>query len=67
MDVVGHEAIGQDFNPEFLAVFLEPRQIRCTIFVREKDVFAAVSALRDVVGNTSKYGSGEPGHGRRLT
>jgi hypothetical protein len=58
MNMIGHEAIGEYFNTEFLAVFLEPRQIRLTIFIREKDVFAPVTTLGDVVGHAGKYGPG---------
>ena len=50
MDMIGHEAIGGYFNTEFLAVFLEPGQIRVTILVCEKDVFAPVATLGNVVG-----------------
>jgi hypothetical protein len=48
--MIGHEAIGEYFNTEFLAVFLEPGQIRVTILVCEKDVFAPVATLGNVVG-----------------
>jgi hypothetical protein len=58
MDMVGHEATGEYFNTEFLAVFLEPRQIRLTIHIREKDVFPPVATLGDVVRHTGKYGPG---------
>lgn len=55
MDVIGHQAIGEYFNTEFLAVFLEPGQLRLTILICEKDVFSPIATLGDVVGNTGKY------------
>jgi len=58
MDMIGHEAIGEYFNTEFLAVFLEPGQIRLTILICEKDVFAPVPTLGNVVRHASKYGPG---------
>jgi hypothetical protein len=58
MNVVSHQAIGEYFNLEFLAIFMEPGQIRLTVFVHEENIFASVTALRDVVWHTGKYGSG---------
>ena len=58
VDMVGHKAIGEYFNLKFLAIFMEPSEIRLTIVVRKENVFASITALRDVVWNTSKYRSG---------
>lgn len=58
VNMVGHEAIGEYFNLKFLAIFMEPSEIRLTIFVRKENIFASITALRDVVWNTSKYRSG---------
>lgn len=58
MDMIGRAAISEYFNAEFLAVFLEPGQIRLTILFREKDVFAPVPTLGDVVWHTGKYRPG---------
>jgi hypothetical protein len=56
--MIGHEAISEYFNAEFLAVFPEPGQIRLSILFREKDVFAPVPTLGDVVRYTGKYRPG---------
>ena len=58
VNVVSHQAIGEYFNPEFLAIRLEPGQIRLAVIIHKENVFASVTALRDVVWNTGKYCSG---------
>ena len=62
MDVVGHEAIGKDFNIMPIAILSQPSQVRFTVFVREEDVFPPISTLGNVVRDTCEYGSGSSGH-----
>lgn len=62
VNMVGHEAIGEYFNLEFLAIFMEPAQIRLTVFIHEENIFSPVAALCNVVWNTGKYGSGKSRH-----
>lgn len=58
MNVVAHEAIGQYFNLELLAVLPQPGQICLPVFRSKKNVFTPIATLRDVVGDTGKNCSG---------
>ena len=58
VNVISHQTISEYFNLEFLAILLEPGQIRLTVFVRKENVLASITALRDVVWNTGKNDSG---------
>ena len=55
--VVGHEAVGEDADVVYFAVFLEPGQIGGTVIVTEENIFATVAALSDVVRDTGKDGA----------
>ena len=63
MDVVGHQAIGPDLDPEFAAGFGEPIAIERVVLVAEKDALAPIAALSDVVGNAGQDDASDAGHG----
>jgi len=58
VNVIGHQAIGQNVNVIPLTVFLQPLQIGLSIFIREEHILAAIASLRDVMRNSSKHRSG---------
>ena len=63
VDVVGHEAIGQYFEPMLDRVLQEQLQISPAVVVAEEDVIASIAALGDVMmGETRDDYSGEPWH-----
>jgi hypothetical protein len=49
MDVIGHQAIGQNLNLIFAGVLTQPIQIGVTIFIGKEHRVATVAALRDVM------------------
>ena len=51
MDVVGHLAIGRDFDAEAPARLSEPVAIERIVVGFEKYPLAAIAALRDMMGN----------------
>ena len=52
MDMVGHQAIGEYFQPVLLAIFLEPVEIGLSVFISIKNIFATIATLGNVVGHT---------------
>jgi len=56
--MIGHRTAGQDLNPLALTVFLQPLQIRPSVFIAEKHVLAVIPSLGNVMRNTGKYRSG---------
>lgn len=66
MDVITHQAVGEDRHIVLIAVVLEPRQIGFPIVIGKEDVFTPIAALGDVVRYAGKDGSGETGHTHRI-
>jgi hypothetical protein len=58
VDVVGHQAIGQNLNLIFAGVLTQPIQIGVTIFIGKEHRVATVTALRDVMWDLGEYGAG---------
>jgi hypothetical protein len=66
VDMVGHEAPGQDVDPVFPAPFDHQVEI-CLIFIlAEEGVLPAVAALGDMAGKTLGYDASDSSHGGRL-
>jgi hypothetical protein len=55
MDVIDHQAIGQNLNLIFTGVLAQPIQIGVTIFIGEEHRVATVAALRDVMWDPGEY------------
>jgi hypothetical protein len=66
MNMIGHEAIGEDINAVFRTILAQPGEIDGSILVCEKDILAAITALGNVVGDICENGSGDPWHAGRL-
>ena len=66
MDVVIHEAIGDDTGIEALAGLRDHAQQRLAVSVILKDGLAAVSARRDMINSAGKLDSWWSGHERGL-
>ena len=52
MNVVIHQAIGENVDPVLAAIRRQPAQVADAIVVGEEHRLAAISALGDVMGNT---------------
>jgi hypothetical protein len=65
--MIGHQAVGQNFNFVLLTICLQPSQVDLSIFVCIEDVFSTVTSLRYVVRHSCKYGSGLSWHWTILT
>ena len=65
--MVGHQAIREYSHLIFFSVFLQPVQVGLPIFVREKDVLAAIPPLGDVMGHLGANGSGKTRHEQNLS
>jgi hypothetical protein len=64
MDMVRHETISPDRDVEFPARLRQPISVQFVIAVVEKNPFAPVAALRDVMGRTGDDDAGDAGHAR---
>jgi hypothetical protein len=62
MDMVGHEAVSENFNSVLIAVLFKPQQIRFAIFICEKNIFTAIASLCHVMRKVGKYCSWQSGH-----
>jgi len=51
VDVVGHEAVGQDLHSVLFALGFQQRQVSGVIFLLFEDSHGADAPLGDVVGN----------------
>jgi hypothetical protein len=58
VDVVAHQAISQHLNLVLVCILLEPRKIREAVIIAKKDRRAPIAALRYMMRQTGKYGSG---------
>ena len=67
VDVVGHQAIGENLDLMAAAVFFQPFEINLAVFFREKHIVPAVAALGDVVGKSGEYGACESWHEGEFT
>ena len=66
MNVIAHQAVGQNRYIVALAVFFQPPEIGFAILIGKKDVLAPIATLGNVVRNIREYGSGKTGHASRL-
>lgn len=64
VDVVGHQTVGPDRDARPLRLLGQEIAIDLLIAVLEEDRFAAIAALRDVVGETWDNDARAAGHGR---
>src|SRR5271157_758168 len=64
MDVVGHQTIGPDADVRLVASLPQQIPIKAIIVVGEKDAFAPIATLRDVMRQTGGDVAGDAGHGR---
>jgi DNA-binding transcriptional LysR family regulator len=62
MDVIGHEAIGEDRHGVRVVLGLQPFKINAAVLVGEEDGLPAIAALRDMMREAGKDGAGESGH-----
>ena len=62
VDVVGHEAPGQDVEAVFVGLFSEHGKVGAVVFVGVEDLLAIVTALGDVMGHTGDNDSCVSGH-----
>jgi hypothetical protein len=66
VDMVAHEAIGEDGHFVPCAVFAEPSQISNTVRIAEENNFAAVTALRHVVRDAGENSASVSGHAANI-
>jgi len=62
MDVIGHQAIGENAQPGLFTVGLETVQIRLAVGVGEEDALVVDAALSDMMRHTYGHGARETGH-----
>lgn len=58
MDVIGHQAKGQNLNVIFAAVLTQPIQIGMTIFIAKEHQVATLAALHNVTWELGVYAVG---------
>jgi len=66
VDVVGHQAIGEDRDVMVVAVGLQPIEIDAATGVGEENALAAVAALGHVMRQAGKDSAGDAGHQRSI-
>src|SRR4029079_6548482 len=59
MNVIGHEAICPDLRPRARGAFRKQPAVEAKIARREADLFARMSALRDVMRNAGNNDAGK--------
>ena len=64
MYMIRHEAIGPNFDTVGFTVLGKQVTIERVVVLLNKDLLAAITPLRDMVGNTGNRNSGKPGHDR---
>ncbi len=62
MDMIVHQAVGEDIDPVFPAVARQPSQVSVAIGIAKENRLAAIPALGDVMGDTGKHGTRNPRH-----
>ena len=58
MDVVGHQAVGEDLQAVLLSLLLQQLQVHPPVLVHEEHILAVIPALRDMMGAPNGNGSG---------
>jgi hypothetical protein len=53
VDMIGHQAVGQDFQPMLLSIASQQQQVASSVRGREEDVLMPVPTLYDVVRHSS--------------
>jgi len=64
VEMIAHQALGQNLHTMFLALPLQPSQGELPILVGDKDIFPAVATLGAVMGHVGKDRSRESWHTR---
>ena len=67
MDVVGHEAVGQDLHPVLFTLGMEQVQVGGIIFLFLENGHGTNAALGDVVRDAGEYDSCCSCHGREYS
>ncbi len=67
LNVVGHQAIGENLNLVRLGVLLQLTQIGKPIFIDKEDIFAAIDPLGDVMAYVGADGPGKSRHRQNLS
>jgi hypothetical protein len=67
VDVIGHQAVGENAYAMSRAILTHPLEIRTPVRVREENILSPITALRDMVGHAGENGSRKPGHLGRLS
>ena len=62
MDVVGHEAVGEDADAAGVEVFAEELEVEFAVAYGEEDVLAVGSALGDVIRQSGGDDAGVSWH-----
>jgi len=65
MDMVGHEAPGEDVQPEACRFFSQEGETDPTVFVGSEDIQGADAPLNNVVQVSGDNDARNPSHGRR--
>ena len=66
MDMIGHQAAGENAYAMSRAILTHPLEIRTPVLVREENILSPITALRDMVRHAGENGSRKPGHLGRL-
>lgn len=66
VDVIGHQAVGQDSQPMPRRLLGQQIEIGPSVVIDEEDILAIVAALDDVVGQAGKDDARDARHGRRV-
>jgi hypothetical protein len=67
MDMIGHQAVRPDLDLVSAAPLSHQFQVALVIFVTKERLLSAVSALGDVMGQTSCDNTYQSSHDRRLS
>lgn len=54
MNMIGHQAVSQNFKSVLKAILMKPFQISLIIFFNKKDIFSSITPLGNVVGYIGK-------------
>ncbi len=62
MNMVAHQAIGENLHTVFFTILLQPDEIGPSALIRKEGILTTVPALREVMGEPGKDRSRYPQH-----
>jgi hypothetical protein len=58
VNVIAHQAITHHFQALFVHLLFQQLQINAAVVIHKEHILAVVAALRDMMGEPDRYGSG---------